>query len=228
LRVAPHAHEKNKLRIQSKPIKGTLKRRKPFEKYDHHDSEALRLDPKSRSENLMISDLVRNDFGRVCEPDSVDCVSISNPKSSLCVVEKYATLLQLVTTVSGTVDKDKFSTMGVVRATFPPGSMTGAPKIRTMDIIENEVEGVGRGRGPYSGSLGWFGLGNGAAVLNVVIRTAVVSPNEEEGGNLISVGCGGAIVKDSDCEEEYNEMMAKGSVVVSAVERAAAEVEVNE
>ena len=265
------------LSVQSKPIKGTLRRRGPA--HDDADAESLRTDPKSRSENLMIADLVRNDFGRVCLPGTVDCVSmletgedvaLLNSKSSkLCVVEKYATLLQLVTTVSGLVDPEiytdsypsppsakPYATMpfqrtqlGIVRSTFPPGSMTGAPKIRTMDILErfvevdrevdskvdSELEDVSSRvlntetidgtkatpRGPYSGSLGYFGLGNGASHLNVIIRTAVMTPSSSFPGNTkISIGCGGAIVKDSDPMGEYEEMRAKGSVVVSAVERA--------
>ena len=184
--------------VESKPIKGTRPRgATPAE------DEALRLDllsqEKDRAENLMIVDLIRNDLNVVCEVGSVHV-----PR--LFQVETYAPVHQLVSTIRGTLRPEQ-SAVSCVRAAFPGGSMTGAPKLRTMEIIDRLEEGP---RGVYSGSIGWFAL-SGAADLSIVIRTLVVT------GDRVEFGVGGAIIALSDAEEEFEETVVKSRAVVTAV-----------
>jgi para-aminobenzoate synthetase len=183
---------------ETRPIKGTSRRGgTPAE--DAGLAAELRGGIKSRAENVTIVDLMRNDLGRVCEVGSVEV-------PELMVVESYETMHQLVSSISGRLRPD-LGPLEAVRACFPPGSMTGAPKRRTMEIID-ELEGAARGI--YSGAIGWFGVG-GACDLSVAIRTIVV-----EAGKA-TIGAGGAIVVDSDPEQEIAELRLKAAAPAAAL-----------
>lgn len=185
-------------RVEARPIKGT-RRRSADPAEDAREAAALAASVKDRAENLMITDLLRNDIGRVAELGSVTV-------SALHAVESYATLHHLVSVIEARL-RPGLGPVDLLRATFPGGSITGAPKVRAMEIIDELEPGP---RGPYCGAIGWIGF-DGAMDTSIVIRS--ISLTRER----ITVQAGGAIVADSDPEAEHAEMMAKAAPALAAL-----------
>jgi para-aminobenzoate synthetase component 1 len=185
-------------RVLTRPIKGT-RPRGSTEAEDAALIEELRRSEKDTAELAMIVDLERNDLGRVCRPGSVEVVE------EACI-ESYASVHHRVATVRGELERGR-DRADLLAATFPGGSITGAPKIRAMEIID-ELE-AGR-RGAYTGSIGIL-TDPGGMALNIAIRTAVVA------GDRVSLHVGGGIVADSDPEAEHEETLAKGRAIFEAL-----------
>jgi para-aminobenzoate synthetase component I len=193
--------KKKGLEVSTRPIAGTRSRGK-----DAAEDEALAGElidnEKERAEHVMLVDLERNDLGRVCRYGTVEV-------NEFMVIEKYSHVMHIVSNVRGTLDENK-NGADVIRSVFPGGTITGAPKIRTMEIIE-ELEPVRRGI--YTGSIGWIGV-NGDMELNIVIRTMLVKNNEA----YIQAGAG--VVIDSNPKYEYKESLKKAMALWVAKARA--------
>lgn len=184
-------------KVEARPIKGTAKRwTDPIA--DGSSSRALLGSEKDRAENVMIVDLLRNDISRVCRPGSVEA-------PTLCGLETYASVHHLVSVVTGRL-REGLGVVDLLRAGFPGGSITGAPKLRAMEII-TEIER--HARGVYCGSIGWIGF-SGDADFNIAIRTATLS----KGKALFQAG--GGITALSDPAAEYDETLTKARAVFEA------------
>lgn len=190
--------------VESRPIKGT-RPRKTDPAADRAEAEALAESGKDRAENLMIVDLVRHDLSRVCRAGSVKVPRLN-------AVESYANVHHLVSTVTGELapGRDAFD---LICASFPPGSITGAPKIRAMELIAGAE---GETRGPYCGALGWIGDKGQSMDLNVMIRTLDLIRTDADW--LVKARSGGAITIDSDPDAEYEETLHKLRALEAALE----------
>ena len=186
--------------LETKPIKGTTPRADDPDE-DERQRQELATHPRFRAENLMIVDLLRNDLSMVCEAGTVEV-------PVLMEVESYTGVHQLVSTVRGRL-RDDVSTPAALRALFPAGSMTGAPKLRTMEIIERVEDGP---RGAYAGAFGWIS-GNGCADLGVVIRSLTTT-----GNGRYTLGTGGGITVQSEASEEYAESRWKAERMLRAID----------
>lgn len=191
----------NQNQVETKPIKGTRPRDLNDAEHDQRLAEELQTSIKDRAENLMIVDLLRNDLGKACIPGSI---KVPKPFA----LESFATVHHLVSTITGTLS-DKQSSSSLLRACFPGGSITGAPKLRAMEIIE-ELEP--NRRGLYCGSITYIGF-DGKMDSSITIRTLVYSDNR------LRFWAGGGIVADSDCDAEYQEVHDKASAMLKLVDQ---------
>ena len=189
--------------LEAKPIKGTTPRGRTTEE-DERTRAHLATDPRFRAENLMIVDLLRNDLSMVCAPGTVVV-------PSLMEVESYHSVHQLVSTVRGRL-RDEVTTMSALRALFPAGSMTGAPKLRTMEIIDAVETSP---RGVYAGAFGWLSA-DGRADLSVVIRTLVA--HRDGVGWRYTWGTGGGVTVRSTAEDEFAETRWKAARLRAALQ----------
>ncbi len=185
---------------ESRPIKGTRPRGRSIDD-DTRLREELATSVKDRAENTMIVDLVRNDLGRVCRYGSVQVPEFA-------AIEEYATVFQMVSTIRGEL-AERYDALDLVRAAFPGGSMTGAPKIQAMKIIDH-LEPVKRG--VYSGAIGYLDC-SGTLDLNIVIRSILVKQDR------CYLNTGGAVVADSEPKTEYQETLHKARALVAALRR---------
>jgi para-aminobenzoate synthetase component 1 len=184
--------------VDTRPMKGT-RPRGLTQAEDKAMERELKNSIKDRAENVMIVDLERNDLGRVCRFGTVRV-------SELCTLEKYATVFQLTSTVEGRLSQDK-NRIDLIKACFPGGSITGAPKVRSMEIID-ELEPTRRS--VYTGAIGYLSF-NGEMDLNMVIRTILAK------NNTIYFQVGGGIVYDSEPEAEYQETLDKAKALFQAL-----------
>ena len=185
--------------VETRPIKGTRPRSGNAAIEEFYKQELLNS-AKDRAENTMIVDLLRNDISRACTPESVEV-------TGLCELESFARVHHLVSTVRGQLAENKHAG-DLLRDCFPGGSITGAPKIRSMEIIE-ELEPTRRG--PYCGAMGYIGF-DGAMDTNILIRTLVYQ------GDSVSFQVGGGIVADSDPASEYEETFHKADAIFNSFE----------
>lgn len=186
-------------KITTCPIKGTTPRSDNAEE-DYNLQQGLRESKKDKTENIMVVDLMRNDLSRICIPGSVNV-------SELCALKSFKTIHHLVSTITGTI-KNNTSPLDIIRATFPPGSITGVPKIAAMQVITTIEK---QARGPYCGCIGYFSF-TGAMDTSVTIRTYFIKQAE------LFFSAGGAITLDSDAKSEYQESMTKANALIRALQ----------
>jgi anthranilate synthase component 1 len=185
-------------KVVSRPIAGTRKRGRDDE-HDRKLAGELRENPKERAEHVMLVDLARNDIGRVCDYGSVQV-------KDLMIIERYSHVMHIVSQVEGKLSRDH-TPYDLMRATFPAGTLSGAPKIRAMQIIA-ELEQTARG--PYGGCVGYFSF-TGNLDCCITIRTALVKAGK------VYVQAGGGWVADSDPEAEFQETVNKAKAMFKAV-----------
>jgi para-aminobenzoate synthetase component 1 len=185
-------------RVRSRPMNGTAPRGMDWTSDAAH-ADALHTSEKNWAENIMIVDLERNDLGRVCRYGTVKV-------TELAILEVFPTVFHLTSTVEGRLREGK-NGIDLLKATFPGGSITGAPKVRTMEIID-ELEPTRRS--VYTGSIGYLSF-NGDLDLNIAIRTFLVK------GGKAYFQVGGAVVYDSDPEAEYQETLDKARALIDAL-----------
>jgi anthranilate synthase component 1 len=184
--------------VEIRPIAGTRKRGRTVEEDAALEKELL-ADPKERAEHVMLVDLARNDIGRVCDYGTVEV-------KDLMIIERYSHVMHIVSQVEGRLSRTS-NPYDLMRATFPAGTLSGAPKIRAMQIIA-ELEQTARG--PYGGCVGYFGF-NGNLDCCITIRTALL----KDGRAFVQAG--GGWVADSDPEAEYQETVNKSKAMLKAV-----------
>ncbi|MBI5701357.1 anthranilate synthase component I [Candidatus Saganbacteria bacterium] len=182
-----------------RPIAGT-RPRGINEKEDKRLAEELLADEKERAEHIMLVDLARNDLGRVCDKDSIKVTDLMS-------IEKYSHVMHIVSNVEGTLRKDK-DAFDLIRASFPAGTVSGAPKVRAMEIID-ELEN--KKRGPYAGAIGYFSF-TGEMDMCIAIRTILMQNGKAY------VQAGGGVVADSILEKEYEETMNKARAMLKTLE----------
>ncbi|MBD3108990.1 anthranilate synthase component I family protein [Bacillus sp. AGMB 02131] len=198
--------KKKRNHVSTRPIAGTRSRGKDAEEDERLEQELMNNE-KERAEHVMLVDLERNDLGKVCEYGSVEV-------NEFMTIEKYSHVMHIVSNVQGTLETS-FDGYDLIDAAFPGGTITGAPKIRTMEIIE-ELEPVRRGI--YTGSIGWIGF-DGDLELNIVIRTLFAK------GGIGHIQAGAGVVIDSVPENEYKESLKKAKAIWRAKEMADEKVE---
>ncbi|HEX8456021.1 MAG TPA: aminodeoxychorismate synthase component I [Pyrinomonadaceae bacterium] len=199
LRVSPCAEDEDARRVEAWPIKGTRRRGRTSAE-DARLKDELRLSAKDAAENVMIVDLLRNDLGRVCRYGTVEV-------GALCELQEHPTLFHLVSKVRGRL-RSEVTAGELLRATFPCGSITGAPKLRAMEIIDDSERAP---RGLSMGALGYFSF-DGRADLSVAIRTMTIGRDRRARFNV-----GGGIVAESDPEAEYEESLVKARALLRAL-----------
>ncbi len=188
-------------RVETKPIKGT-RPRSPSADRDREFAEELRSSGKDRAENVMIVDLLRNDLGRSCVPGSIHATRLFD-------IESFASVHHLVSTVTGRLAADRHA-VDLLRGCFPGGSITGAPKVRAMQIIDSVER---HRRSVYCGAIGYIGF-DGNMDTNIAIRTLVQT------GERIYAWAGGGIVADSEAEAEFQESLDKAAALLAILDRA--------
>jgi anthranilate synthase component 1 len=197
--ASPEIHVRSEEgQVQIRPIAGTRPRGKTAEEDVAHEKDLL-ADPKERAEHVMLVDLARNDIGRVCEYGSVQV-------ADLMVIERYSHVMHIVSSVTGQLCADK-TPYDLLRTTFPAGTLTGAPKIRAMQIISEFEQTT---RGPYGGTVGYFSF-NGNLDCCITIRTAMLKDGKAY------VQAGGGWVNDSVPEAEFQETVNKAKAMIKAV-----------